>query len=413
MVNDVVIRVENLWKSYTLKLETLLRLYQLAKGDWRGALTGRDSGRAWALQDINLEIRRGESLGIIGPNGAGKSTLLKILAGVTLPTRGKVQVQGRVFPMIELSAGLSPDLTGRENVYLLGGIAGLSRREVRVKMPEIEEFCELGEFFDKPVWTYSSGMLARLGFGVAINVDADILLVDEVLAVGDFAFQNKCHAHFRHLRRCRSDQTLIYVTHNLVSLPYICDKTIYLANGVIKVMGPSQNVIAQYEKEALLQPTTQPDLQMGEGVSRDTSGHVELLSMQVTDYSGQAVDMVESGQGFCLSVEGFCDTLVTSPLFAFAILDPGGNICWWNLSAEDGYEFGPLKGYFRVTARIPPLPLRTGRYTVNFAFRDGDGFVSLERLRSLPLLFQGEGRAHGILAVKAEWRLDRGDDAKK
>ncbi|MBZ0306406.1 MAG: ATP-binding cassette domain-containing protein, partial [Anaerolineae bacterium] len=166
-----VIRVEGLYKQYGLPLPSpFSRLRGLTEPKW-------------SLRDIQFEVRGGETLGIIGYNGAGKSTLLKVLAGVTPPTRGQVEVRGRVFPMIELNAGMNMELTGRENVLLLGILMGMSRAEIRAKLPEIEDFCELGKWFDEAVWKYSSGMLARLGFSVALNVDADILLVDEVLAV--------------------------------------------------------------------------------------------------------------------------------------------------------------------------------------------------------------------------------------
>jgi lipopolysaccharide transport system ATP-binding protein len=405
---DIVIRLEGMSKSYGLELAALRRVVRLIAGSL-GHTPGRGDKRVWALKDINLELCEGESLGIIGRNGAGKSTLLKILAGVTPPTEGSVEVRRPVFPMIELNAGLSPDLTGRENVYLLGAIMGLSRAEVRAMMPQIEAFCELGEYFDQPVRKYSSGMLARLGFSVAINVEADILLVDEVLSVGDFAFQNKCQAHFR---RKRGQQTLLYVTHDMVSLPYICDKTIYLENGSIKAAGPSQEVIALYEREVLLQ-AHQVDL-LPEGVlRRDTSGRVETITVRITDEEGQPVEEVESGQSFCLNVEGFCPDPVMSPLFGFAILDSRGNICLWNFSAEDGYTFDRLQGRFRVTARVPPLPLREGRYTLNFTIRDGTGFINLERLYTPSLVVTGKGRTHGILAAKIDWCLKQGEDTEQ
>lgn len=405
---DIVIRLEGVSKSYGLELAALRHVVQLIAGGL-SRTRGESNRRVWALKDINLELYEGESLGIIGRNGAGKSTLLKILAGVTPPTEGQVEVRRPVFPMIELNAGLSPDLTGRENVYLLGAIMGLSRAEIKARMPRIEAFCELGRYFDQPVRKYSSGMLARLGFSVAINVDAGILLVDEVLAVGDFAFQNKCQAHFR---RNRGQQTLLYVTHDMVSLPYICDKTIYLENGSIKAVGPSQEMAALYEKEALLH-AHQVDL-LPEGVlQRDTSGHAEIIAVSITDDEGQPVEEVESGQSFCLNVEGFCPVPVMLPLFGFAILDPRGSICLWNFSAEDGYAFDRLQGRFRVTARVPPLPLRGGCYTLNFTIRDGAGFVNLERLYTPSLVIKGEGRAHGILAAKIDWCLKQGEDTEQ
>jgi lipopolysaccharide transport system ATP-binding protein len=407
MSSNLMVRMEGVWKRYGLGINQALRRLRhtlRAEGD-SAALMEEDP---WALRDINLEVHKGEALGIVGRNGAGKSTLLKLLAGVTPPTRGRIEVRGNVFPMVELNAGLHMELSGRENVYLLGAIMGLSRAEVRARLRQIEEFAGLGDYFDKPVRTYSSGMLARLGFSVAINVDADILLVDEVLAVGDFAFQNRCQAHFR-LRR--QQQTLLYVTHDMVSLPYICDKALYLENGAIKAAGPSQEIVALYEREVLLQ-ARQVDL-LPEGVlRRDTSGCVEILSVRITDDQGQFVEEVESGQSFCLNVEAFCPVTVMSPLFGFAILDSRGNICLWNFSAEDGCTFDRLQGHFQVTVRVPPLPLREGRYTLNFTIRDGAGFINLERLYTPSLVVRGGGRAHGVLAARVDWRLQQERDVE-
>ncbi len=190
MSDDVVIRIEGLWKRYGLPLPAVIR-----KG-WNLVRHGHlESGNGdhgpWALRDVNLEVRRGETVGIVGRNGAGKSTLLKVLAGVTAPTRGRVEIRGRIFPMIELNAGLHMELTGRENVRLLGAVMGLSRREMESRLPDIEEFTELGVWFDKPVRTYSTGMLGRLGFGVAVNIESDVVLIDETFAVGDLKFQKQ------------------------------------------------------------------------------------------------------------------------------------------------------------------------------------------------------------------------------
>jgi ABC-type polysaccharide/polyol phosphate transport system ATPase subunit len=185
-MDDVVIKVDNLWKRYGLPLPGFVRKGQgwlkrnLSSHARRSASRPElEKESHFALKDFSLEVKRGQTLGIIGHNGAGKSTLLKILAGVTLPTSGRVEILGRVFPMIELNAGIHPEFTGRENVRILGAIMGLSQAEIEAKVSEIEEFCELQEWFDKPVRMYSSGMLARLGFGVAVEVESDILLVDE------------------------------------------------------------------------------------------------------------------------------------------------------------------------------------------------------------------------------------------
>jgi len=185
----------------------------------------------WALKDVNLEIKKGETIGVIGANGSGKSTLLKLIAGVTRPTKGKIITNGRIAPLIELGAGFHPELTGRENVFLNGIILGMSRVEVTSKFKKIVDFAEMWDFIDQPVKHYSSGMYLRLAFAVAAHTDPDILLIDEILAVGDTAFQKKC---FEKMNQFKENKvTIIYVSHNLDSVNNFCDRTICLNNGVI------------------------------------------------------------------------------------------------------------------------------------------------------------------------------------
>jgi lipopolysaccharide transport system ATP-binding protein len=198
----------------------------------------------WALRDISLSVRRGESVGIIGPNGAGKSTLLRIVARLAPPTQGKLTVRGRVSPLLELGAGFHPQLSGRENAILNAVLLGLSRKEAQEKLPEITEFSELGEFIDQPMRTYSSGMYVRLGFAVAVHVRPEILLVDEVLAVGDAEFQDKCFAHIDRLRQ--EQVTIVLVTHDLESVKRFCDRVILLSHGVIAAQGDPRDVVDEY-----------------------------------------------------------------------------------------------------------------------------------------------------------------------
>ena len=198
----------------------------------------------WALRDISLCVRRGESVGIIGPNGAGKSTLLRIVARLAPPTKGKVMVRGRVSPLLELGAGFHPQISGRENAILNAVLLGLSRREAQEKMAEIVDFSELGEFIDQPMRTYSSGMYVRLGFAVAVHVKPEILLIDEVLAVGDAEFQQKCFAHIEKLRQERV--TIVLVTHDLESVKRFCDRAVLLEHGSIVTQGAPQAVVDEY-----------------------------------------------------------------------------------------------------------------------------------------------------------------------
>jgi len=193
-------------------------------------------GEFWALKDITFRVRKGECVGLYGPNGAGKSTILKLIARVTYPTKGTVTVKGRVAPLIEIGAGFHPDLTGRENIYINGAILGMRIKEIKQKIPQIVEFSELGEFIDMPVKKYSSGMYLRLGFAVAIHSEADIFLIDEILAVGDEAFQKKCLEKIEELKR--RSKTILFVTHNRRLMEKIANRTIFLKKGeMTKVVG--------------------------------------------------------------------------------------------------------------------------------------------------------------------------------
>lgn len=198
----------------------------------------------WALDDVSFAVKRGDSLGVIGPNGSGKSTLLRIVAGLAQPTNGAITVEGRISALLELGAGFHPQMTGRENAVLNAVLLGLSRKEAEERMPEIVAFSELHDFIDQPMRTYSSGMYLRLGFSVAVHVKADILLVDEVLAVGDAEFQQKC---FRHIEKLRADGvTIVLVSHDLASVLRFCDRAVLLQHGRVQSEGECQPVLHQY-----------------------------------------------------------------------------------------------------------------------------------------------------------------------
>lgn len=200
----------------------------------------------WALRDVDLTVPDGEFLGLVGPNGSGKSTLLRILAGILIPSRGRVSVAGRVAPMIELGVGFHPDLSGRENVYLSASLFGLSDRETDAIYGSVVDFAELGEFMDMPVKNYSTGMHARLGFGLAVHLDADVFLVDEVLAVGDLAFQHKCIERMRQIHA--RGRTIVLVSHNLSLVQELCDRACLLVSGHLLEQGDPSRVIARYRE---------------------------------------------------------------------------------------------------------------------------------------------------------------------
>jgi ABC-type polysaccharide/polyol phosphate transport system ATPase subunit len=240
---DEVIRLENVSVRYRLPGERIHTFKEYAIRLLQGRIQYKDFN---ALRDVSLQIRKGEIFGIIGNNGAGKSTLLKVISRVLIPTQGRVWIKGKVSPMLELGAGFHPELTGRENVFLNGTILGHPHREIEEHMDEIIEFSELGDFIESPLRTYSSGMYARLGFAVATTWEPDILILDEVLSVGDESFQRKCQMRMKGFRNGRS--TSIIVSHSMDTIQSMCERAIWIDHGVVRAVGTAQDVVAEYRR---------------------------------------------------------------------------------------------------------------------------------------------------------------------
>jgi lipopolysaccharide transport system ATP-binding protein len=291
-MSEVALRLEHVYKKFR-KGEVYNSLRDLIP-----ALTGKmfrqqelsqsDKREFWALQDISFEVKRGEAFAIIGPNGAGKSTMLKVLSRVMKPTRGSLQVNGRVSALIELAAGFHPDLTGRENIYLYGAIMGMSKREITTKFDEIVDFSGLAEFIDTPVKRYSSGMNARLGFAVASHVNPDVLLVDEVLSVGDALFQRKCVDYMRAV--IRGGATVLFVSHNLKTVADFCSHALLLDHGRPVAMDSTTRIITRYM--ALLQDHR----------AEDQTRSVVISKVTVRDATGPC-HRFQSGQKAWIDIE--------------------------------------------------------------------------------------------------------------
>lgn len=241
--NNIAIKVEHVYKSFTIyydRANTLKeRILFLARNKRRE--------KRQVLKDINIEIKKGETVGLIGVNGSGKSTLLKLMTKIIYPNKGKIETYGKLTSLLELGAGFHPDFSGRENIYFNASIFGLSKKEIDDRLEQIIEFSELREFIDNPVRTYSSGMYMRLAFSVAINVDAEILLIDEILSVGDQHFQEKCFEKMRELKK--EGKTMVFVTHSLGSVTDLCDRAIWIHNGEVRMDGDSKKVVDEYLKE--------------------------------------------------------------------------------------------------------------------------------------------------------------------
>ena len=245
MNRDIAIKVSHVYKSFTIyydRANTLKeRILFLARNKRRE--------KREILNDINVEIKKGETVALIGVNGSGKSTLLKLMTKIIFPNQGTVETQGKLVSLLELGAGFHPDFSGRENIYFNSSIFGLTKKEIDKRLEQIIEFSELKDFIDNPVRTYSSGMYMRLAFSVAINVDAEIILIDEVLSVGDQHFQEKCFEKMRELKK--QGKTMIFVTHSMGSVKELCDRAIWLHKGKVKMDGKSDIVVEEYLKETM------------------------------------------------------------------------------------------------------------------------------------------------------------------
>lgn len=240
-MSDNVIEVKNVWKKFKIYHDKLHTLKDKVLFWNRNKYEVR-----WVLEDISFEVKKGESIGIIGKNGSGKSTLLKLLTKIIYPNKGSINMKGRVAGLLELGAGFHPDLSGRENIYINASIFGLSKKEIDKAFQEIVDFAELQDFIDNPVRTYSSGMYMRLAFAVAINIHADILLIDEILAVGDISFQEKCLNKLKEIKK--SGVTIVIVSHSLEQIERFCDKSIWIHSGQIAALGKCEVVHKKYKE---------------------------------------------------------------------------------------------------------------------------------------------------------------------
>jgi ABC-type polysaccharide/polyol phosphate transport system ATPase subunit len=407
MTESVSIRVDGLWKHYGLSAHP--GLPQLAR-----ALTASVWGKpadsesdVWALRDLSFEVKRGETVGIIGRNGAGKSTLLKILAGVSPPSRGRVEVHGRIFPMIELNAGVHPELTGRENTYLLGAIMGMPRRRMASLLPDIEQFVELGDWFDRPVRTYSSGMVARLGFGVATRIESDVLLIDETFAVGDLKFQNKSLARLKELRE--SGATVILVTHSLDMLQFIAQRGIVLDQGAIVAQGSALEGLRAYEQLVFGKDRSRLEQR---GRSMGGSNDLTILSARMFGPQEETLTEIETGAPFGIEIRLRVHRPLDRPVFSVGILNATGVVCVWNVSEEDGLRCEGVDGAMRLRVWYGEQTLSKGAYEVNFALREQSSYETLARLGGIAsFAVTGSGRARGIMALPAQWQLHRDEAA--
>jgi lipopolysaccharide transport system ATP-binding protein len=364
-MSDIALEFNQVWKKFKRgeKYNSLRDLVpaitkKFFLGNHRGELEEKEF---WALKDVSFQVKRGEALGVIGPNGAGKSTILKLLSGIMRPNKGEIQVNGRLSALIEVGAGFHPDLTGRENIYLNGAILGMKKDEIDKKFDEIVDFSGISDFIDTPVKRYSSGMYARLGFSVAAHVDTEILLVDEVLAVGDTAFQKKCLGKMQEVTSV--GRTVLFISHNMAAIENMCSKTMLLEAGHIAYIGETKSAIKTY-----LQTFSDniSSISLDKQSSRTGNGRIRFTYFHVEDGAGVRVKIVQNGQDVVL-VSGFAcadSDRLRNVNVGFGIHSSTGERLAVLYSSYTGQEFEsvPTVGEFRC--RIPRFPFVQGRYFV-------------------------------------------------
>jgi len=355
--------------------------------------------RFLALDDVSLEIKYGETVGLIGPNGAGKSTLLKMVAGIIKPTVGEVEVNGRVGALLELGAGFHPDLTGRENIYLNGSILGLSRAEIRDKIDKIIAFAELERFIDAPVRHYSSGMYVRLGFSVAVHTEPEILLVDEVLAVGDAAFQRKCMDKIDEMRG--AGVTILFVSHSAELVRKICKRAVWLDEGRCVADGAAESVAARYLDHSWAQEQTQV---VSEEERRWGNGKVRITDVRLLDGEGKEQQRFRTGEPMTVEMHYVAKERIEQPVFGLAIHRSDGTHITGPNTQFAGYEIPWVEGEGIVLYTIPSLPLLEGSYMASVAARnreDTDIYDYHDRLYTFHVL-DSQAR-YGIILLEGTW----------
>lgn len=339
----------------------------------------RNTQDFWAVKDVNVRIPKGSVYGLVGHNGSGKSTLLKLINGIYRPTEGKITTDGRVAALIELGAGFHPDMTGRENIRLNGSILGLSKSEISDAMETIIDFSGLREFIDDPVKHYSSGMYVRLGFSVAVHMKPDVLLVDEVLAVGDEEFQRKCFDHLYTLRR--EGQTIVVVSHGLGQLEGLCDEVAWLDHGTVQEIGPATEVIGSYlQKVNAEEASTRADIAAtrDDTTMRAGSGIIRSTAARLVGFGSQAINHAETGTTFGIEVDLHCYEEVLGPNIRFAFQHETGPLVTMMSNHRAGVDLDYVSGDKTVTARLVDNPLLPGRYRVHIDIFDHTGSVLID-----------------------------------
>lgn len=405
--DQTIIQLENVSVKYRVPQEQIGTFKEYFIRLLEGKLKHRSFN---ALNQANLSINRGEVFGLIGHNGAGKSTLLKLVARVIRPTTGRVLVKGHVAPLLEVGAGFHPELTGRENVFLNGAMLGFSREEMQEKFPRIVEFSELGDFIDAPLRTYSSGMTARLGFAVATDSQPDILIVDEILSVGDEAFQHKSYERILSIKA--QGATILLVSHSMAMIESICQRAAWLHRGQIVSFGNANLVIDQYlgrvseeENRLLIEESRR-----GENLPSEGYKPIEIRQVRILNSVNHEQQIFHTGESMAVQIEYVAHEAIDSLEVGIAIHRQDGIHLTGPNTALDGLDIKMPPGTGGVMYTIPSIPLMEGLYQLSVALVNRDGNIMLD-FHDHIYTFRINNRGHvvheryGLMTLGGQWRL--------
>lgn len=357
----------------------------------------------WALKDVSFEVAHGATLGIIGSNGSGKTTMLKCLTGIYTPEKGTIKVDGKLAALLELGAGFHPELTGAENIFLNGSILGMSKRDVQNKFASIVEFAGLEKFINTPVKNFSSGMVVRLGFSIASHVEPEILLIDEILSVGDQDFQRKSSEKIEEFRR--EGRTIVVVSHSLGLVQQLCKEVIWLDKGQIRQSGPAAEVIAAYTGGSY-QPQTDRD---ESSRNRWGTGDARINSIELLNHDGTIAQVIESNAGAQIRFQISAHTRIESPILRVQITRLNGDVVWATSTQRGTNTMRVLDGPATATLNIESTKLLEGTYFVSASITDSTGTTEFDHCENWLRFNVHKTNVfdEGIVAINSTWSLER------